>query len=71
MGTFQTQTVWDRSGGGHRDVVLTKMIEGRARPQSPLDDWISLGATQVAMELHGAPPALPPGSVARYSRRHV
>jgi hypothetical protein len=31
MGTFQTQTVWDRIGGGHRDVVLTKMIEGRAR----------------------------------------
>jgi TOBE domain len=51
VGTFQTQTVWDGSGDGHWEVVLT---EGRARVLAtiPLNDWISLGATQVAIALH-------------------
>ena len=31
MGTATTKMVWDGTGDGHWDVVLTEMTEGRAR----------------------------------------
>ena len=51
---FSTRMAWDGSGDGHWDVVLTEMTDGRARVLAtiPLDEWISLGATQYAIELH-------------------
>jgi hypothetical protein len=42
------------SGDGHWDVVLSGMVDGRMRLLAtiPLDEWISLGATQYVLELH-------------------
>jgi hypothetical protein len=48
-----------RSGVGrqrkrHWDVVLTQLVNGRSvlLATIPLDEWISLGATQYVLELH-------------------
>jgi hypothetical protein len=48
---FSTRMVW---AGDHWDVALTQVANGRARllANIPLDEWISLGATQYVLELH-------------------
>jgi hypothetical protein len=47
---FSTRMVW---AGDHCDVTLTQVADGRARllANIPLDEWISLGATQYVLEL--------------------
>ena len=47
---FSTRMVW---AGDHCDVALTQVADGRARllANIPLDEWISLGATQYVLEL--------------------
>ena len=51
---FQTRMAWDGTGNGHWDVVLSGMVDERMRLLAtiPLDEWISLGATQCVLELH-------------------
>ena len=50
MREFSTRMVW---AGDHCDVALTQVADGRARllANIPLDEWISLGATQYVLEL--------------------
>jgi hypothetical protein len=44
----------DGTGNGHWDVVLTQLVTGRSvlLATIPLDEWISLSATQYVLELH-------------------
>ena len=51
---FSTRMAWDGSGNGHWDVVLTQLVNGRSvlLATIPLDEWISLRATQYVLELH-------------------
>jgi hypothetical protein len=62
---FSTRMAWDGSGKGYRDVVLTELVNGRPvlLATIPLNEWISLGATQYVLELQidgkRAPPSAP------------
>ena len=42
------------AGNGHWDIVLTELVKGRSvlLATIPLDEWISLRATQYVLELH-------------------
>jgi hypothetical protein len=52
-GRFETRMTRDGSGNGHWDVALSGMVDGRSvlLAAIPLDEWISLGATQYVLEL--------------------
>jgi hypothetical protein len=57
MSRFSTRMAWDGTGNGHWDVVLTQSVNGRSvlLATIPLDEWISLGATQYVLELRRGP----------------